>query len=223
MTSPDTPQAGASEEAYQRGLQKLASFSRPRARAREVQVDGFSLMEPVQPVGAGRFAEVFAARQVDENREVALKVLRREYTRSDQATARMEAEADALQSLQTLVQQMPGSEMRDRVVGFLERTQSQDGRTTLVMEFLAGGSLSDRLRGKSTVHRLDPRQAAEWVEHVARTVDLLHRQGIVHRDLKPSNILFPAVGPPKVGDFGLARFPGGRDPGRDGDVLGTVG
>ena len=115
----------------------------------------------------------------------------------------------------------------------------------LAIELLEGGSLSKRLRAG----RLDSRAAAELVEGIARAVHAVHTQGIVHRDLKPGNILFPEAGekrqetgereeglpgsadskspisrllPPKVTDFGLAKFTqAGADLTGTGQVVGT--
>ena len=76
-----------------------------------------------------------------------------------------------------------------------------DGLPFLSLEYLAGGSLAERVRGQPQ----PPRPAAELVEQVARAVHHAHQQGIVHRDLKPGNILLTAEGQPKVSDFGLAK------------------
>src|SRR5262249_35431205 len=110
----------------------------------------------------------------------------------------------------------------------------------IVLEFIAGGSLADHLKG--TPQR--PRTAAEFVRTLARAVSHVHEQGIVHRDLKPANVLLqmdsgvrPASAAddptasgstilqsaairPKITDFGLAKL-GGDNLTRTGDTLGT--
>src|SRR5262249_26169058 len=79
-----------------------------------------------------------------------------------------------------------------------------DGRSYIEMECVDGGSLVDRLDGTPW----PARAAAPLIETVARAIHEAHRLGIVHRDLKPANALLPADGPPKVADFGLAKWVG---------------
>src|SRR5688500_5519904 len=86
------------------------------------------------------------------------------------------------------------------------------------MQFVDGGTLADRLRAGP----VPPRQAAEWVEDIARGVHAAHRRGVVHRDLKPANVLMTADGVPKITDFGIARrLDDPADRTRTGMVIGT--
>ncbi len=82
-----------------------------------------------------------------------------------------------------------------------------DGWLYLVLEFVPGGSLKERLRGP-----VPPRAAAELLRPVAAAMTAVHRAGLLHLDLKPSNILLDSAleapwkdASPKVADFGIAR------------------
>ena len=75
------------------------------------------------------------------------------------------------------------------------------GRPCLVVEFLAGGTLEDRLRDGP----LAPAQAVSVVARLADALAALHEKGVLHGDIKPSNIGFTAEGAPKLLDFGLAH------------------
>lgn len=78
-----------------------------------------------------------------------------------------------------------------------------DQRPYLVMEYLPGGSLEDRLGREG---RLSPAEVARIVGQVAEALDYAHGRTIVHRDIKPGNILLDADGNPKLGDFGLLKI-----------------
>lgn len=89
----------------------------------------------------------------------------------------------------------------------LHQAEEADGWLCLVLEYVAGGSLADRLRGP-----LPPRDAVAILRPVAAALAAIHEQGLIHLDLKPSNILLdsPADAPwadarPKVTDFGISR------------------
>lgn len=116
---------------------------------------------------------VYQARQVKLNRVVALKMIRggRNVERQDLVRFRVEAEAVARLDHPNIV----------RIYDFGEH----DGLPYFAMEFVDGGSLSQNLNGVP----LEPREAAQLVEWLARTVHYVHQCGIVHRDLKPANIL----------------------------------
>ena len=87
----------------------------------------------------------------------------------------------------------------------------------LVMDLVQGETLADRLRKGGP---LDPREAAQACEAVARTLAFAHAQGIVHRDVKPANILL-RDGQPLLFDFGIARAEGDAALSASGLLLGT--
>lgn len=81
-----------------------------------------------------------------------------------------------------------------------------EGVPFVVMQFLAGGSLRDRLYDEQSQQvKLPAPRLKEWVLEVAKALDFIHSQGIVHRDVKPANILFDSFGNAFLSDFGLAK------------------
>jgi serine/threonine protein kinase len=86
------------------------------------------------------------------------------------------------------------------------------------MEYLPGGSLTDRLEQTGP---LDAKAAAKLVGTLAGAVQAAHGLGIVHRDLKPGNVLHDELGTPKVTDFGLAKRAGGSELTATQAVMGT--
>jgi eukaryotic-like serine/threonine-protein kinase len=94
-----------------------------------------------------------------------------------------------------------------------------DGRPFIVMEYLAGGSLEQRL-GRGPIPL---RQALAWLAQAARALDAAHAGGIVHRDVKPGNLLLDADDTVHVADFGVARAAGLESLTMTGTVVGTAG
>jgi serine/threonine protein kinase len=81
------------------------------------------------------------------------------------------------------------------------------GRPFVVMQYLSGGSLKDRMTTCSDGQMLPmpPASLGGWLMDVARALDFLHAQGFIHRDVKPANILFDAHGHAYLGDFGIVK------------------
>jgi hypothetical protein len=156
------------------------------SRAPVRQVPGFEILEEV---GRGGMGLILKARQSQPRRIVALKMLHGGAFALPESRARFVAEAEAVAKLQhpNIVQLHAAGEV--------------EGHPYLVMEYIDGGTLADRLAGKP----LPWRQAAELLERLARAADYAHRKGIIHRDLKPSNVLFATGDEPKIVDFGLAK------------------
>ncbi len=80
--------------------------------------------------------------------------------------------------------------------------ESWRGSPALVMEYLDGGTLADRLRRA----RLSPREVVALAHDLAGAIASIHDDGLLHRDIKPSNIAFTSAGQPKLLDFGLAQI-----------------
>jgi Tol biopolymer transport system component len=144
--------------------------------------------EIVGPAGAGGMGEVYRARDTRLDRTVAVKVLPNHLSKSLELRQRFEREARTISSFQ------------HPHICVLHDIGQQDGITFLVMEFLEGETLAQRLeRGP-----MPQRQALDVAIAVASALDRAHRSGIVHRDLKPGNIMLTASGA-KLMDFGLAK------------------
>jgi serine/threonine protein kinase len=161
-------------------------------------------------LGRGGMGVVYKARQVALQRVVALKMIRSMGASAVEA-ARFLVEAEAV-----------AASKHPNVVQVYEYGE-REGQAFIALEFLAGGSLADRLRPAQAGNpqsQLAAAQAADLVAQVADGVQAAHDQGVVHRDLKPGNILFDEAGQPKVADFGLARR-GVSDMTATGAVMGT--
>jgi len=139
-------------------------------------------------LGAGGMGEVYRALDTRLNRTVAVKVLASHLSNSPELRQRMEREARAISSL------------NHPHICQLYDIGSQEGTDFLVMEFLEGETLGERLRrGPLPLPEIYRIGIA-----VAEALAIAHRQGIVHRDLKPGNIMLTQSGA-KLMDFGLAK------------------
>lgn len=148
----------------------------------------------LRPLGAGGTGRVLLARDAFHDREVAVKVLNvGGGSAGRDAFVRFAREARVAAGIS-----------HPNVVTVYEF--NPDG-PFLVMEYMAGGTLEDRLIGPDDAPRAYP-PAQTW--HVARSVltalEVVHRRGVVHRDLKPANIFFDGTGGVKLGDFGVAHL-----------------
>ena len=156
-------------------------------------------------LGQGAFGTVYRGRSA-AGRLVALKVLAPALAEDDAFRRRFAREARAAQ------------EVRHRhLVAVLEHGEA-DGRPYLVLEYVSGGSLSERL--ESGV--LGPDAALRLVAEVAGGLDALHASVLVHRDVKPSNIMLRDDGSAALTDFGLAKGAAYTVLTRPGQVLGTL-
>jgi len=140
------------------------------------------------PLGAGGMGEVYRARDTRLDRTVAIKILPTHHSDSPEFKQRFEREARAISSL------------NHPHICHLYDIGSHDGTDFLVMEFLDGETLADRLRkGAMPLPEL-----LKTGMQIAAALETAHKAGIVHRDLKPGNIMLTKSGA-KLMDFGLAK------------------
>src|SRR5262245_1180271 len=139
-------------------------------------------------LGSGGMGEVYRATDTRLNRTVAIKFLPAHLSRSPELRQRLEREARAVSSL------------NHPHICTLYDIARDDDSDFLVMEYLEGQSLADRLR-KGT---LPLEQALQYGIELADALSAAHRQGVIHRDVKPGNVMLVKNGS-KLLDFGLAK------------------
>ncbi len=146
-------------------------------------------------MGAGSMGSVWAARNELTNRDFAVKFLRSDLARDEEALQRFFLEARAC-----------GQIRHPAIVDVYDMGQAEDGSPYLVMELLEGEGFDQRIQRQG---RLLPADVCRWVATVSRGLDEAHTRGLIHRDLKPGNIFFAIdkAGEvfPKVLDFGISK------------------
>ncbi len=147
--------------------------------------------EVISRIGAGGMGEVFRARDTRLDRMVAIKILPREFADNAELRLRFEREAKTI------------SQIAHPNICTLHDVGHADGVEYLVLEFLEGETLADRIaRGPLPIA-----EVLRFGSQIASALDRAHRAGIVHRDLKPGNVMITKSGA-KLLDFGLARSAG---------------
>ena len=145
--------------------------------------------EVTAKIGEGGMGEVYQARDTKLDRDVALKVLPEAFSDDPERLARFEREAKVLASL------------NHPNIGGIHGLEDHDGARALVLEFVEGPTLADRIRqGPMPVTETVP-----VVRQIADALDAAHEAGVIHRDLKPANVKVTPDGTVKVLDFGLAK------------------
>jgi Tol biopolymer transport system component/tRNA A-37 threonylcarbamoyl transferase component Bud32 len=140
-------------------------------------------------LGSGGMAEVYRARDGRLGREVAIKILPKEFTADADRCARFEREARLLAAL------------NHPHIGAIYGLEQHEGLHALVLELVDGHTLAEILRGGP----LPLHQALTIGGEIAEALEAAHDKGIVHRDLKPANIAITRDGMVKVLDFGIAK------------------
>jgi Tol biopolymer transport system component/predicted Ser/Thr protein kinase len=145
--------------------------------------------EILSAIGAGGMGEVYKARDTRLERIVAIKVLPAHLADHAELRERFDREAKTIASL------------NHPHICTLYDTGHQDDADFLVMEYLEGETLAQRLQKSS----LPLEQVLQYAIEISDALDKAHRKGVTHRDLKPGNIMLTKAGT-KLLDFGLAKL-----------------
>lgn len=160
-------------------------------------------------IGQGGMGEIYRAEDETLGRTVAVKVLAKRFSADEALRGRFTREALAAARL---------SGEPNTVTIF--DVGEHEGRPFIVMEYLRGGSLEDRLRQHGAQ---DPGRALAWLDEAGAALDAAHDHGVVHRDVKPGNLLLAGDGTVRVADFGVASAAGLDSLTMTGTILGTAG
>jgi len=152
--------------------------------------------------------EVYRAIDSVLERKVAVKLLSERHARDEDAHARFRREALSAARLSGA----------PHVITVFD-VGEHGAQPYIVMEYLEGGSVFDRLREG----RVPPALALDWLDQAGQALDRAHADGIVHRDVKPANLLLDRDGSIVVSDFGIASTSGFDTLTLPGTVLGTAG
>ena len=158
--------------------------------------------------GSGGMADVYLTYDRVLDRHVAIKVLKARYASDEEFVERFRHEARSAASLS-----------HPHIVPVFAWGETRDGTCYIVMEYLPGGTLKDRIASKGA---LPASTAATVALQIGEALREAHEHGVIHRDIKPHNILITDSGHVKVADFGIARAAETTTSSDHGDILGTA-
>ncbi len=186
--------------------QELTSFVAPPLEELDNLLDGYHFESFIAQGGMGA---VYLARQTSLDRQVAVKVLPREFSEDEEFIKSFQSEAKLMAKLN-----------HPNLIGIYDFGDI-DGMLYIIMEFVKGKSLHHSAHGKA----INQETAVDIISAVCSGLDHAHDAGILHRDIKPANILLGKSASnksaaPKIGDFGLARVNGVTE---SGVIYGTPG
>ncbi|KEZ54206.1 Stk1 family PASTA domain-containing Ser/Thr kinase [Metabacillus indicus] len=158
-------------------------------------------------IGGGGMANVYLARDMILDRDVAMKVLRFDFSNDDEFIKRFRREAQSATSL-----------AHPNIVSIFD-VGEEDGIYYIVMEYVEGNTLKQYIQQYAPLH---PREALNIMEQIVSAIAHAHENHIVHRDIKPHNILIDPHGNVKVTDFGIAMALSSTTITQTNSVLGSV-
>ncbi|HEY0815744.1 MAG TPA: serine/threonine-protein kinase [Pseudonocardia sp.] len=151
-------------------------------------------LENPEAIGRGGFGTVYVAEEPAFGRRVAVKILSQRIG-DDKARRSFERECQAMGALSG----------HPHIVGVHRGGATERGEPYIVMDYLAGGSLADRVAQSGSLPWFE---ALDIAVLVAGALETAHRSGILHLDVKPANVLMSRFAEPVLGDFGISRLPG---------------
>ena len=161
--------------------------------------------EVIDKVGAGGMSDVYKAKDHILGREVAIKVLKNEFSEDATFVAKFRTEAQSAAGLE-----------HPNIVNIYD-VGSENGMYFIVMEYVEGITLKTYIEKKG---QLNFKEAISIAIQVGRGIEAAHTKGIIHRDIKPQNIIISTEGKVKVTDFGIARAASSNT--IHADVMGSV-
>ena len=187
--------------AHRRGSCQEGEPSRPDGGRRSsggasaLEIPGYEILHRL---GSGGMGDVHAARQLDPDRRVAIKVLRPDGTWDEPTRMLFEREI-ALQ----------GGLWNEHIVFVRHAGRTEGGERFYVMDLVEGEAIDTYVR----VRQPSREELLGLFATVCDAVGFAHQNGVLHLDLKPSNVLVTADGSPRILDFGFARQESAEDPG----------
>lgn len=146
--------------------------------------------EIIEKIGTGGMSDVYRAKDLTLNREVAIKVLKEEYANDTAFVTKFRAEAQAAAGLE-----------HPNIVNVYD-VGNENGLYYIVMEHVEGITLKTYISKKG---QLSYNEVISIAIQVGRGIEAAHKKGIIHRDIKPQNIMISKEGKVKVTDFGIAH------------------
>ncbi len=163
-------------------------------------------------IGRGSMADVFRGIHTLTGQPAAVKIMFPHLAHNLDVTRRFDREVQAMQRLD------------HPAIGRLYGTYEYDGRRALALEYLAGGTLEERMQAAFTDEgRMSLGHVLAWLGPIAEALDVAHELGVIHRDLKPANILFRSgdIATSVLTDFGLAQVTDSPRLSHYGGLVGT--
>ncbi len=161
--------------------------------------------EVIDKVGSGGMSDVYRAKDHILGREVAIKILKQEFSEDATFVAKFRTEAQSAAGLE-----------HPNIVNIYD-VGSENGMYFIVMEYVEGITLKTYIEKKG---QLNFKEAISIAIQVGRGIEAAHQKGIIHRDIKPQNIIISTEGKVKVTDFGIARAASSNT--IHADVMGSV-
>lgn len=147
--------------------------------------------EITEEIGRGGMGQVFRARQISLDRDVAIKILPGNLGEVEEFRERFDIEAKAVASL-----------VHENILQMYSKGVTDDGVHYFAMEYVDGEDLGSMLK-KGKIFQ--EKEAVGIVVQICRGLEAAWRKNIIHRDIKPSNIIITKTGTVKIADFGLAK------------------